>query len=199
MAQFIFSEKDIQQIKLRGITEERIISQIEMFEQGAPFLRLIGPGTIGDGIKKITGDESNELTSRYEEYGIKRVPTKFVPASGAASRMFKTLLRFYSENDRIQLDSFVSKAHKGDEDIHHLVKFMEGIEEFAFFDDILHSGSRLRVKATGRSMSPLRKGDLIFFINSRDGTTLHRLIRKGRSLDGGDSIPDKRRRAPRLW
>jgi len=70
------------------------------------------------------------------------------------------------------------------------------------FEDILNSGSILRVKATGKSMSPflrggeivtirqvpcssLRKGDLIFFKNSSRCPMLHRFIRKQRSLDGG--------------
>lgn len=70
------------------------------------------------------------------------------------------------------------------------------------FEEILNSGSNLRVKATGRSMSPflrggevftirhvpwasLRRGDLIFFKSSTETPVLHRLIRKGRSSDGG--------------
>jgi hypothetical protein len=136
MTEFFFRAEDIQQFKRRGVTEERIISQIEMFKQGAPFLRINRPCTIGDGIRKTTGDESNELTSMYEEYGLEKVLTKFVPASGAATRMFKTLLRFNSEQEQIQLNSSIAKAHQGDKDIQQLVTFIEGIEEFAFLDDL---------------------------------------------------------------
>ncbi|MCP4669364.1 MAG: DUF4301 family protein, partial [Deltaproteobacteria bacterium] len=136
MAAWILREEDAQQIERRGMTQEGVLSQIEMFKKGAPFLRLNRPCTVGDGIKKIIGDESHVLTARYQEYASKRAPTKFVPASGAASRMFKTLLRFDSENEGIHRDSFISKAYQGDADMQHLVIFMEGIEQFAFFDDL---------------------------------------------------------------
>jgi hypothetical protein len=136
MTESIFSKKDINQIRLIGTTPEKVISQIAMFKKGTPYLKLSRPCTVDDGIRSISDDELKQLTAIYEEYAPRKSMTKFVPASGAASRMFKTLLRFNNAYDTIQRNAIASTARQGDRDSRYILTFMEGIRRFAFYDDL---------------------------------------------------------------
>lgn len=68
-----------------------IQKQIERFKKGYPFRRLLRPAKLGDGIRKLEEDESRELQREYEDSLSETSVCKFVPASGAASRMFRDL------------------------------------------------------------------------------------------------------------
>ena len=130
------NDRDKKQIRALGITEDHVLSQIERFEKGAPYLKLDRPCTIGDGIKVISEEELEALTVIFKESTTKRRLTKFVPASGAASRMFKALLRFNNEYTQTQRTSIASQAQQGDGDSQHVLAFMDGIRQFAFLDDL---------------------------------------------------------------
>ena len=68
-----------------------IQKQIERFKKGYPFRRLARPATVGDGIRKLGDEESREFQQKYEDSLSETSVCKFVPASGAASRMFRDL------------------------------------------------------------------------------------------------------------
>ena len=68
-----------------------IQKQIERFKKGYPFRRLLRPATVGDGIRELGEDESRVLRQQYENSLPETSVCKFVPASGAASRMFRDL------------------------------------------------------------------------------------------------------------
>ncbi|HDH98545.1 MAG TPA: DUF4301 family protein [Deltaproteobacteria bacterium] len=136
MNESIFDEKDMNQMKNRGISLEKVISQIKMFEKGTPYVNLNQPCTIGNGIRSVTEDELKKLISIFEEYAPKKRLTKFVPASGAASRMFKILLRFNNEFSMIQRDIIASEAQEENGDRLYMITFMDGIRKFAFYDDL---------------------------------------------------------------
>ena len=131
-----FTKGDKKEIEASGIALEDVMAQIGMFKRGAKFIKLNRPCTIDDGIKVISGDAYEHLTAVYETHTSGKKVTKFVPASGAASRMFKTLLRFNNEYERIQKDALEMKAMEGDEDSRHLLEFFRGLRQFAFFDDL---------------------------------------------------------------
>ena len=84
----MLSQEDLKQIASKGITEEQIINQLNEFKTGFPFLRLEAAAAIGKGII-APGDEDRkcyiDCWNSYKAQG-KRI-VKFVPASGAASRM----------------------------------------------------------------------------------------------------------------
>jgi hypothetical protein len=86
-----FTKKDLEQFTKRGITHEQVMDQIHQFEKGFPFLPVIKAALPGDGIRVLTDDEVDRLSKIYDEKkkGLKII--KFVPASGAATRMFKDL------------------------------------------------------------------------------------------------------------
>ena len=86
----MFSEKDKQQIKNRGISNEIIEWQMSVFREGIQALKLDRAAAIGDGIIRLTESEVEEHIVYFNSLYDKR-KMKFVPASGAASRMFKSL------------------------------------------------------------------------------------------------------------
>lgn len=118
----MLSQEDLKQIAAKGITEEQINTQLEEFKTGFPFLKLEAAASIGKGIIALDKDKCKEYESAWEKYkatGKKIV--KFVPASGAASRMFKDLFAFLkADYDNPQTD--------------FEKRFFDGINKFAFHD-----------------------------------------------------------------
>jgi len=91
----MLTEQDIRQIAEKGITEKQIEQQLEQFKTGFPFLRLEAAASIGRGIMKPTDDEEKDYHKAWEDYKAQgKKIVKFVPASGAASRMFKNMFAF---------------------------------------------------------------------------------------------------------
>ena len=91
----ILSEEDLRQIQARGIRAEQIQEQLKSFVQGFPYLKLAASASIENGILNIQHDQENNLLEAWEHYQESRHKViKFVPASGAASRMFKDLCAF---------------------------------------------------------------------------------------------------------
>ena len=101
--------------------------QIERFKRGYPFRRLLRPATVGDGIRRLGEDESRALRRQYEDSLPETSVCKFVPASGAASRMFRDLgmLREIFSSDEAVLDP------RGEET---LEKFLSNAARFSFAD-----------------------------------------------------------------
>ena len=86
-----FSQEDFAQIEKKGHKFELIRQQLAMFEKGVPFLQLNRACTVGDGIVQVPPSQHETLCALADEAQSAGRATKFVPASGAASRMFKAL------------------------------------------------------------------------------------------------------------
>lgn len=118
----MLSQDDLRQISEKGISEEQLEYQLNEFKTGFPFLRLEAAASIGHGIVAPSTDERKAFATAWEQYksaGNKIV--KFVPASGAASRMFKDLFSFLSA----EYDEPSTDFEK---------KFFSDIKSFAFYD-----------------------------------------------------------------
>lgn len=110
----------------KGITEEQIEKQLECFKKGFPYLKLKGPATTNDGISAVTETASEKYKNAWAAYAEdkrEKKIVKFVPASGAASRMFKGLYEF--------LDADYDKPSAPFEKA-----FFAGIHHFAFCPDL---------------------------------------------------------------
>lgn len=94
--QLLFSLKDIRQIKQSGMHLKDVQKQLDLYKHGPTFLNLIRPCTVRDGILDVTSAQRKELISFYEKNSPHYRLMKFVPASGAASRMFAEW--FYARN-----------------------------------------------------------------------------------------------------
>ena len=142
MAGLIFDEEDIKQIKDRGMTPEKVLSQIEKFKKGFPYSKLQRPCTVGDGITVLHQNDLEKLGEIYSQSAESGRAMKFVPASGAASRMFKLLLSFRSRYDRIDEKHITAGAEDNDPDSKSFLQFIRGIKKFAFYGDLKSAMSR---------------------------------------------------------
>ena len=121
---FIFTTQDKQQLKEKGISEEQVVEQLSYFREGYPALQIKCPATIGKGIIKLDDFKQQKYLLKWKDYlkSDKQV-VKFVPASGAASRMFKDLFAFLEGESKKPLTD-VEK------------KFFDNIHSFAFHDEL---------------------------------------------------------------
>jgi hypothetical protein len=90
----MFKENDIELLNRKGITEAQVNEQLLYFRNGFPVLNIVKPATIGDGVKRLSSVELDEYLQFYDSERLKMKIVKFVPASGAATRMFKALFEF---------------------------------------------------------------------------------------------------------
>ena len=105
------TNKDKQQLETLNISIEQVERQINQFKTGFPYSDLVAPATIGNGIIKFTDAEVQELIKQFEEDKEYYDILKFIPASGAASRMFKTIYSFVEEyKGKEMLNSTLSKT-----------------------------------------------------------------------------------------
>src|SRR4030042_149950 len=109
------------------MTPEKVLNQIEAFKKGVTPLILIRPCTVGDGIISLENKDIERLCGVYEKAALTGRAIKFVPASGAASRMFELLM------------SYKGRLGKGLEDleIHRpFIRFFEEVERFPFHEKL---------------------------------------------------------------
>lgn len=135
----MLSELDLKQIAQKGITPEQIENQLQEFKTGFPFLRLEGPAAIGNGIVAPTEAECQDYVKTWNDYKAEgKKIVKFVPASGAASRMFKNMFAFLNADYDTPQTDFEKQ-------------FFAGIKKFAFHKELCD-----KCKATtGKSIKEL--------------------------------------------
>ncbi|HEX3010403.1 MAG TPA: DUF4301 family protein [Bacteroidales bacterium] len=90
----MLKEKDIEQLTQKGISENQVINQLDYFRKGFPVLTIAQAATIENGIKHLGEPELRDYIALYDTERAKRKIVKFVPASGAATRMFKSLFEY---------------------------------------------------------------------------------------------------------
>lgn len=96
----MFSPNDIEQIQSNGIAITTVEQQIERFRNGFPNLNVEKAAVIGEGILRFEDQKSAELQQTYNSKKEQIKVVKFVPASGAATRMFKDLYSFINSGDK---------------------------------------------------------------------------------------------------
>ena len=119
----MFSEKDLNLIEARGAKMETILEQIENFKVGFPYLNVIRAATIDDGMIQLGDEKAKELSKDFDDQIFGKKLLKFVPASGAASRMFKSLFAALEEN---KFDKSVNEV-------------LEHLQDFAFYKSLIKS------------------------------------------------------------
>ena len=82
------NNRDLETITAKRISAHEVLRQLEMFFRDAEPCRLMRPARVADGIVKITPDEIKTLISLHNQAAERGRMLAFVPASGAASRMF---------------------------------------------------------------------------------------------------------------
>lgn len=118
----MFSSDDLQSLAKKGITPEQAQAQLKRFEAGFPHLSIVDSATVGHGIMRLSEVDQRAARQRWREYLESGGEVcKFVPASGAASRMFKSLFAFVDGEDDV--------ARKGSD----VAGVIDNIERFAFY------------------------------------------------------------------
>ncbi len=128
-----FSKIDIDQINSCGIPLQKIEQQLQFFRNGIAKIILDRPAIINDGIIKISELEAANYAVFFDQKNQNLKLEKFVPASGAASRMFKFLNEFLNE---FQIESETINAYINRKNDTNLAVFLAGMEKFPFFEKI---------------------------------------------------------------
>lgn len=111
-------------LEKKGISEAQIAEQLACFEKGFPFLQLDGAASLEKGILAPAEAELNVYLNAWDAYKQnEKTIVKFVPASGAASRMFKNMFEFLGADYDVPTTGFEKK-------------FFDNIHNFAFFADL---------------------------------------------------------------
>lgn len=121
----MLTHEDKELLAKKGISEAQIAEQLSCFEKGFPFLQLAAAASVENGgIMTATGDEQQKYLDVWDAYkqGDKKI-VKFVPASGAASRMFKNMFEFLGADYDVPTTDFEKK-------------FFDHIHNFAFYNDL---------------------------------------------------------------
>jgi len=98
----MFTARDISQLTSKGISEEVVNQQLTHFKEGFPYTKVKRAASVDNGIIQLGEEKLNYFTKLYELQSNDRVVCKFVPASGAASRMFKSLFAYIDGEDDIE-------------------------------------------------------------------------------------------------
>lgn len=160
----MITPQDKELLLQKGITEAQIAEQLACFEKGFPFLRLDAAASVEKGILTPSDCEQKDYLKAWDDYAQSdRKIVKFVPASGAASRMFKDLFEFLGA-------TYTTPQTKFEE------TFFQKIEKFAFYDEL----NSACLQATGKDISALLAG--------KEYKTIVRLLLDSAGLNYG-SLP----------
>ena len=135
----MMTPQDKEMLEKKGISEKQIEEQLACFEKGFPYLKLAAAASVDNGILAPSANEQKKYLDAWDAYmQTDKVVVKFVPASGAASRMFKNLFEFLGAEYDVPQTSFEKT-------------FFEKIDKFAFYTD-LDDACR---KTVGKSIADL--------------------------------------------
>lgn len=172
----MLSQQDLSQIADKGISEDKLNKQLEEFETGFPFLKLEAAAAVGHGIMAPDEEEREAYVQAWDAYKAQgKNIVKFVPASGAASRMFKNMFAFLSADYTEPTTDFEKQ-------------YFDNIKKFAFREALcekcrLNDGKRIKeliadgnykavvanmLEPKGLNYGQLPKG-LLLFHNYEDG------------------------------
>ena len=126
----MFSNLDLKRIQQHGISQEAALKQQNFVNQDKININIIRPAVVADGIFIFDRDTIEAILSNYSERIADKKIVKFVPASGAATRMFKDLF--------VVMES-LSKNKKIDNFEDSVSTFFENLPKFAFFESLKES------------------------------------------------------------
>ncbi|OXA80001.1 nicotinamide-nucleotide adenylyltransferase, NadR type [Flavobacterium aquidurense] len=126
-----FSSEDFVQIYNHGISFNKVLKQLEIFENGITKSNLVSPATIDNGIVSLSEIDFDEKANFFDSQKGSLKIKKFVPASGAATRMFKFLRAFLNDFDIEQetINAYINR--KKDKE---LSIFIVAMDKFPFFE-----------------------------------------------------------------
>ena len=111
------------------------LKQIDSLKRGIKKTTLEAPATIGNGINTFTFEEIQTFVRHFEKESQAKVLEKFVPASGAATRMFKFLSEFLVDYnpEKESINAYINRTEN-----HTLETFMVGMDKFPFYNEVVN-------------------------------------------------------------
>lgn len=152
------NDSDLKVLERRGITLAQLEAQLHNFETGFPYLKIHDSARAGAGITVLNDGEQAEAVERWEQFladGGK--VAKFVPASGAASRMFKSLFAFVNGSSDVPAEGS------------DVAEVIANIHKFAFFPELNETVKRLYGADVDSLIAHGRARDVIGAIISENG------------------------------
>jgi hypothetical protein len=131
-----FSQADYEQIGRLGISEAEVERQLSLFREGVQPIHLEKPCTVGDGIERLESDQQEIFIARWQEGATEGRLGEFVPASGAATRMFAFLHRIRNELPRIARVDIEAGVAREDGDYKDFQEFIGSLDRFAFVEPL---------------------------------------------------------------
>ncbi len=158
--------EDLRQLEARGISRQEAKRQLALLTAPPPAPRLARPCTAGDGIRVLSPERQELLAERYEEARAAGRAMKLVPASGAATRMFRSLSPWidYAGNPVAAAKEMSRRAVAGDPEAGDPIRFLSELPRFPFYDEL-----EREVAASGQDLEALRAG-------GEAGAVLHALL-----------------------
>lgn len=154
----MFNNNDLQLLQARGIAPVQVEEQLQRFATGFPFLRLAGSATLGRGIEDLSAEQEDAAIARWQKYLADGGEVeKFVPASGAASRMFKALFAFVDGPDAV--------AAEGSP----VAKLLANLEHLPFKAELDATTTRLHGADAATLLAQGRQKEIIAAIISQEG------------------------------
>jgi len=181
----MFTHEDLHQIKERGSVPEIIENQVNQFAKGFPYADIVAAATAGNGILVYSEKEKEELASYFDTHKSALDIARFVPASGAATRMFKSLFSIRDELKKLhdsEVDAYIN-ANK------EAASFFHALHTYPFFNDLPEEIKKSPVKVMDYLLEPdglnygnLPKGLLKFHSYGKESRTafeehLHEAVR----------------------
>ena len=136
----MLEQKDLDLLKQKGIAPSTVEAQLARFATGFPYLRLKASAKVGEGIMQLSGAQQDLAVERWTRFLADGGSVcKFVPASGAASRMFKSLFAFVNGEENIPAEG---------SDVANLIA---SIDKTPFYDEL----NRVAVNLHGKNIHAL--------------------------------------------
>ncbi len=136
MIQDFFNDADRRQMESLGIREDQVLYHLELFNRPSVHLRLCRPSTLGDGIRRIADDQVDHFLHLHRRAASQGRFEKFVPASGAATRMFQSLIQIYYIPQYLECDELYLRVEQGVSIACDFLRFIDGLRYFAFREDL---------------------------------------------------------------
>lgn len=147
ISKYELTNNDLEKLEQAGINLAKVEEQVNRIKKGTAFVDLIRSCKIGDGILRVNESEKNELINRFNKAVEQKIIIKFVPASGAASRMFRKLESFMNSGINRSLEEL-----KSDKNNEYIYRFFANLSKFAFYNDL-----KTTIEKDGKALDELLK------------------------------------------
>ncbi len=154
----MITETDKATLAAKGISEEQLHTQLKRFETGFPYLKIASSAVVGNGITALTPEQEESAVSLWNKYlADGGTVTKFVPASGAASRMFKALFSYLDQTEETPAENSP------------VAKLIAEIDKIPFYTELDSTVQKIHGKTLSQLLEANRIHDIISAIVNPEG------------------------------